>query len=612
MKKNFINDKQKKYFSATKFSLKIFCIGIFFSVFVNSTQFFCLFFCNDFIFNIDNSSGNFFAFLRKNLLNDKVFDVARFYLILFTHTFIYIMNMFSCAFLFSILFNFVEIDKWKGICFEKHSTIINSVNSKKLSDKVALVVGVCNDFSPNQLLQTANQTYKNMDVWICDDSTNQTTINEIDDFVKKHKNFYVSRRDHEHKLQHPTKVGNTFYWLNKYGKKYDFVFENDSSSIVTSTFVENSLCYFHSPYLKNMKISGITCNANYYPAQNVFSTIGSFDCQIANEFLFQIFDIFGTKVFLDGWCSFYRVSTMSKVNLNDVECASCDWARGIWLHQKGYISIVNPFDFGGKISVQNINDYKAQRLKWLNSDLFLLFKSRLFVKKKNGPYLIFFLLNANLFPYSVFFILNLAFIVLCLCLNFFYFNIFAACLLLLLSFSQLFIFLLISFFQKNFLVLKIILWRLVTSFLGFSIFYKRVWEIFVNNVFKIKKKKWVVTSKNVIKTSIWKTFVFCIPDLIWLSIVLSLTILVTIYFGSWDTNNAYFFNSMNYIFNNWFIWTSFFPFFVLPSLLYISLAILGGIKNNKGWSSNLSYFPIEEYDFRYKFTKKMGLDRIKK
>jgi hypothetical protein len=74
-----------------------------------------------------------------------------------------------------------------------------------------LVVGVCNDFSPNQLLQTANQTYKNMDVWICDDSTNQTTINEIDDFVKKHKNFYVSRRDHEHKLQHPTKVGNTFY-----------------------------------------------------------------------------------------------------------------------------------------------------------------------------------------------------------------------------------------------------------------------------------------------------------------------------------------------------------------------------------------------------------------
>jgi hypothetical protein len=111
MKKNFINDKQKKYFSATKFSLKIFCIGIFFSVFVNSTQFFCLFFCNDFIFNIDNSSGNFFAFLRKNLLNDKVFDVARFYLILFTHTFIYIMNMFSCAFLFSILFNFVEIDK---------------------------------------------------------------------------------------------------------------------------------------------------------------------------------------------------------------------------------------------------------------------------------------------------------------------------------------------------------------------------------------------------------------------------------------------------------------------------------------------------------------------
>ena len=111
MKIDFTDSKSKKYFSATNFSLKIFCIGIFFSIFVNSTQFFCLLFCNDFIFNINNSSGNFFTFLKKNLLDDKVFDVVRFYLILFTHIFIYMMNMFSCAFLFSILFNFVEIDK---------------------------------------------------------------------------------------------------------------------------------------------------------------------------------------------------------------------------------------------------------------------------------------------------------------------------------------------------------------------------------------------------------------------------------------------------------------------------------------------------------------------
>ena len=105
-----------------------------------------------------------------------------------------------------------------------HSRIVNSCNPNDFKDKVALVVGVCNDFLPNTLLQTANQTYKNIDVWICDDSNDPKTIQEIDDFVKKHKNVYVCRRPDEHKKLHRTKIGNVSYWLGKYGLQYDYVF----------------------------------------------------------------------------------------------------------------------------------------------------------------------------------------------------------------------------------------------------------------------------------------------------------------------------------------------------------------------------------------------------
>ncbi|MCQ2748109.1 MAG: hypothetical protein MJ223_02530 [Mycoplasmoidaceae bacterium] len=45
-----------------------------------------------------------------------------------------------------------------------HTKIINSCKGLKFNDKVAMVVPTCNDFLPNTILQTAKQTYKNIDI----------------------------------------------------------------------------------------------------------------------------------------------------------------------------------------------------------------------------------------------------------------------------------------------------------------------------------------------------------------------------------------------------------------------------------------------------------------
>jgi hypothetical protein len=49
--------------------------------------------------------------------------------------------------------------------------------------------------------------------------------------------------------------------------------------------------------------------------------------------------------------------------LDEVDCAACDSARGSWLSKRGYTSIVEPFDFSGKMGIQNVKAFEIQRAK---------------------------------------------------------------------------------------------------------------------------------------------------------------------------------------------------------------------------------------------------------
>jgi membrane glycosyltransferase len=140
----------------------------------------------------------------------------------------------------------------------------------QFDDKIAMLVPTFNDFSPNTIIQTANQTYKNIDVWILNDSEDVNLTNQIKKFCDEHK-FYFLQHDSHHRQQHPTKIGNIFYFLEKYGNKYDYIFENDSSSIVSSSFVYNSLCFFHSPLLNHEKDACVVPNGCFYGINNLMS-----------------------------------------------------------------------------------------------------------------------------------------------------------------------------------------------------------------------------------------------------------------------------------------------------------------------------------------------------
>ncbi len=593
---------------------KHFIILAFVSSFVLNALIFYLFvFCPDFVFKKNNICFMEYLNISFNRVNLR----PLFYSYLITYVINQILLVPIMVFAFFVVYYLSNLKSIiTGVC-NKHIKILNSCTTSEFHDKVALVVGVCNDFSPNSLLQSANQTYKNIDVWICDDSSNPIKIKEIDDFVKKHKNYYVCRRDEQHRKQHPTKIGNVTYWLHKYGSKYDYVFENDSSSIVTSTFVENSLCYFHSPILSNMKINCINCNGNFYQLDKLISKVSSFEWQLWNEIHRAISLIDGTRIFNDGWCALYKTSTLMQIPLEDVECASCDSARGAWLSKHGYKSIMNPFDFGGKMAIQNMQAFEKQRTKWFGADIFMWHKNMLFNSKEhvlwNLRSLVLFVLPIPLFATWLIHMITL------IIMKLDYVN-FTSLLLTEILFITIWFIIPMFFLIYNYKLkaFKIILHLIISLMLGSTMFYKRWIIYFFALIFKKKQNKWYVTNKNLIgKTSFSNKLKLCTIEFTILIFYSVLFILISIITANLDNNADHIdieiVTNFNIIIRYMLYWVVIFPTFTLPSFFYIIFTFIGEIKVKNGYNPNSSKpFPIEKYDFRHKFIEEFEIKNKKR
>jgi hypothetical protein len=77
--------------------------------------------------------------------------------------------------------------------------INNQAKMPQQLPKVVLIHCVCNDFSPNQLLQIMEQDYPNFSTVICDDSSDLQQIEQINQFAMQHPNVQICRRPSEHK-----------------------------------------------------------------------------------------------------------------------------------------------------------------------------------------------------------------------------------------------------------------------------------------------------------------------------------------------------------------------------------------------------------------------------
>lgn len=571
---------------------------LFLAIIFTSGMFVFNFFTPDFIFQKINK--NYFDYMTNIFWNTgDIAKTSQYILFWITTAISFLLQIFTT---WTGLFFFLPIlseSKWRRLYCKEQTEIIDSCDVSTFTDKVAILIPVCNDFLPDSILKTASQTYKNVDVWISDDSNNPEVMKEIDDFAKEHK-FNVFRRDAENKKAHPNKIANTMNWISKHGHKYDYVLENDSSSYITNTFVENALCYHHADAFKDIKIGAIICNGGFYNTKNFISNI------VAKSWHFQhyFFNITAIRIInsvtnLNGWCTFYKVSTLSKIPLKEVECSVCDAARGIWLLKHGYMNIYYPFDFGAKMNIQNIEGYKNQRLKWNVGDFFINLKGLIRnaypskTKKFLSMYVSFqatwllpmMFLNA-VFRAIVFVTLNIFY------LNFTVLLIYASFIVLVLLAA--FIFIATKFKINPFVVIWYMFWAFV---IDFSILLKKLFFMFRIFAHKTKMKSYV-TSKKVHRSTFSEKLKMSAFDLTILLVILTICLPLTFTVGNHNINEEVEHVQKGRI-NAWSIWLVFFPIVAGPSLVYVLLVWFGEIKIKKGYDHEDKNFKVEECDFRY-------------
>lgn len=572
-------------------------------------------FCPNFLVNkkFTFDSTNFCVFYVNNIsASPTLFSLITIFNLIFT----IIGSLCQLFFIYYSLCTLTitwKYDKWFRQTIENDTKIISSCQHMQFSDKIAMLVPVCNDFLPSTIIQTANQTYKNIDVWIISDSTNATLIDEMKKFCLNHK-FHFLQHDSNHRQQHPTKIGNIFYFLEKYGNKYDYIFENDSSSIVSKNFVYNSLCFLHSPLLNHENDACVTCNTTFYPINNLFSflnqkAVSHFTSGIINNNLETHKCLTGYGAYPCGACCLIKTSIIKKIPLNEIETTMCDILRGYWLLLNNYKIYFDPFDFGGKISAQSVWNMKNQRHKWIFGDIFAYRKSKFTALKtkydnKYSNYLI----KANLLQFLM---TPITFIVYSIKSVFW------------------FIFLSISkdqikqWFNFTSLLLSSLLIVIVAVYIGIIALYKCKWQIFtylmvmicsmmiefatsLKRIFTIIihfftnnfdwKKINIITSKKRINSSWSKILKQILFDLIIVLLLIGLCLMIQfLYINKHHENNI--------IAISYHLWFGLFILFAAPSIVFIILRIAGNIKTNVGYDFNMNEYKFWHHDFRYKTIK---------
>lgn len=103
---------------------------------------------------------------------------------------------------------------------------------------VALLITVCDDVIPEVLKRLQFQTYPNYDIFVLDDSSDESQHVLVDQF-----GYTVLRRG----TRRAFKAGNINNWLDKYGLNYEYFVVLDSDSVISPSFITRMVEYAEHP-----------------------------------------------------------------------------------------------------------------------------------------------------------------------------------------------------------------------------------------------------------------------------------------------------------------------------------------------------------------------------
>ena len=129
---------------------------------------------------------------------------------------------------------------------KKYYNVINT-DVSGANDRVLMVYCTCNDFDGNSLKKCLDQDYKNVRTVILDDSTDKEYIDKVNNFALNNNIKVVRRQNRE-----GFKAGNINHYLQSQqcidDGGYDYVVILDSDEILPNNFITECLRYFYCYY----------------------------------------------------------------------------------------------------------------------------------------------------------------------------------------------------------------------------------------------------------------------------------------------------------------------------------------------------------------------------
>lgn len=289
---------------------------------------------------------------------DLKFKICNLTFLGFNFIFAIFIEFLVLNFLVGCFFGFINLRKRT----QKLDLLNRSVVMPSSLPKVVLIHMTCNDFLPERAKQCLNQDYSVVDYYICDDSTDEKIIKEIDDFSVKH-NCKIWRRKNTDK-EKATRAGNWKNFVDMFENKYEYVVFTDSGTVLESDFISKNIRFFYTK--NNNNLAYVHCWHCSYPNKNLFSIMNNhfeevmcLHLYLRDEYFFSLNTGFGV---------IYKTSILKQVPLEKVNLSVDDDATCKYLYSIGYYGLYSPFSRTSKCRPFDPYSFFIQQYKWINGN----------------------------------------------------------------------------------------------------------------------------------------------------------------------------------------------------------------------------------------------------
>jgi hypothetical protein len=224
----------------------------------------------------------------------------------------------------------LAIDLAESTCllFSHTPKIPPQLRSLEKRPTVALLMLTCDDVVLEPLLRLRDQTYENVSLFVLDDSSQQSSKDEID-----RSGYKVVRRDGRRGF----KAGSVNSWLRTFGNDYDYFVLLDSDSILPADCVERLLWYGEHP--SNQDVAIFNTLPHCWNTGRRFPRLLSSVLPIQNWIRLRI-DNLSVTTFSTGHNNLHRTQAVLEVGGFNEDFVAEDIVLSLTLLQHGFRSVL--------------------------------------------------------------------------------------------------------------------------------------------------------------------------------------------------------------------------------------------------------------------------------